>query len=266
MSKFVCAFIQILSLLVAGGTAMASIITLETTTAVTVDKETANVHVTVVNKGDETAYNVRIQAELNKEKKAGSHKEQLDVNGEQTQDVAFEMKGMKPGRYPMTLYVDYTDRNQYPSTALSVVYVDYQDHAASRVTGEMKPLEISEREKMIIVIKILENTGKDTKVRLIVPKEFSGEPPVTELKLPPGGEKTLVYEVKNLAALPGSRYPIYAVIEYDDEQYHYANAVSEMVSVTEKRSVFTVYQRPLIAAALVLIAIVVYLNVRKKRA
>ena len=265
MPKFVCVFIQILLVLTTGRIALASNITLETTTTVTVDQGTANVLITVINKGDEPAYNVRIQAEVNKETKAGPHEEQLNVNSEQAQHLAFEMKGMKPGRYPMTLYVDYTDRNQYPSTALSVVYVDYQDHGSSRISGEMKPVEISERGRIKIKTKNLENTDKNTKVRLVLPKEFSGEPPVAELKLPPGGEETLVFEMKNLAALPGSRYPIYAVIEYDDEEYHYANAVSGMVTVLESQSVFTVYQTPLIAAALVLIAIVIYLNVRRKR-
>lgn len=242
----------------------ATYITMETSVATELQEDTLRVHVTVTNKGDEPAYNVKMTAEMNGNIKSGLLRESLKPNDPYTEELTAPIEYKKPGRYPVIVTVDYTDQNQYPFTALSVVYVNYQEAVVGRVVGLVETTPVSDRGKVRVKVRNLEQSDEKISVRLVVPKELTVSSPKREVSLKPGMEETVVFEISNLSALPGSSYQIYALLTYEHDRYHYSNAIGGNIKVEEKKSVFNEYRNLLIAVAVVLALVVAYFNIRRR--
>ncbi len=102
----------------------------------------------VTNKGDETAYNVRVSAELEGEIKKGSLQDELKVNESLEVVLEFPHKFEKAGKYPVIVSVDYTDLNRYPFTAISIGEADYKERLIGRVAGQIEAKPFSKSGKI----------------------------------------------------------------------------------------------------------------------
>jgi len=58
------------------------------------------------------------------------------------------------------------------------------------------------------------------------------------MKLAAWEERTVSVPIVNRTALPGSRYPVFALVQYDDEGVHQAVAGQGMVSIEAPHSFF----------------------------
>ena len=242
----------------------ATFITIQTDNRVSVEKDAAKVHVEVTNKGDESAYNIRISAEIDGKAQSGPLQEILDVNKRYSLDLSSSLGFKKPGKYPVVITVDYTDQNQYPFTAIAIGYVDYRERVVGRVVGEMgvTPITLSGRVK--VKVKNLEQVENKIGVRLVLPKEFITQNSRKDVAVQPGKEEAVDFDITNVSSIQGSQYQIYAILEYEDARYHYANAISGAIQVEEKKSLLKVYKTPLIAFAVILVIVAVYLNLRRR--
>jgi hypothetical protein len=59
-------------------------------------------------------------------------------------------------------------------------------------------------------------------MRVMVPTGLEADPASSELALEPWEEKTVTVTLTNRTALAGSRYPVFASIEYDADGTHFA--------------------------------------------
>jgi len=246
------------------GISEAKYITMETVVTVQIQGDFVQVHVMVVNKGDEPAYNVKISAEINGNIKSAPLKESLKPNDPYSEDLAAPIEYKKPGRYPVIVIVDYTDQNQYPFTALSVVYVNYQETVVGRVVGQIETTPVTDRGEVKVKVRNLEQSEEKIAVRLVVPKELTAPVSKKEVSLKSGAEETVVIDISNLSALPGSNYQIYALLTYEHDRYYYSNAIGGSIKVEEKKSVLNTYRGLLIVAAIALVLIVAYFNIRRR--
>lgn len=241
-----------------------SYITIETETKVTVEKNAAQVHIEVVNKGDEPAYNVRIGAEAAGRNEKGPLMDQLGQDEKAELDFKAPLSYEKPGKYPVVVTVDYTDLNRYPFTALSIAYVDYRERVVGRVVGELSVPPVTDRGTVRVKVKNLEQAKKSVAIRLVLPKEFINSQPARSLEIEPGREETAEFELSNISALQGSQYQIFALLEYEDDQYHYTNALTGTMEVVEKKTFVARYKKVLISLAAILAAAAVFWNIRKR--
>jgi len=99
--------------------AVAGILTIETQTTVEVAADLLKVSVTFTNKGTAPAYNLQVHLNTLGTQDNSQVKTQLDPG--QSDQVLFErsVAGIRKGRYPLTVRVDFHDANQYPFSALS---------------------------------------------------------------------------------------------------------------------------------------------------
>jgi hypothetical protein len=243
----------------------AGFITIETDVQASVGDSTGTAKIRVTNKGDEAAYNIRISADIGGNVKKGPLQEILKPNHDISETITAPVDYKKPGRYPVIVWIDYTDQNQYPFTAISIVYLNFQEPVVGRVVGEMPPLEMEDRGNLRVKVKNLEQNERDIKVRLVVPEEFSSSSSRQEIRLKPGAEETLSFELRNVSALAGSSYQVYTLLQYEDQQYHYANAIGSIVAVQATKTFFERYQKPLIGIAIVLAILVAYFNLRRRQ-
>jgi hypothetical protein len=68
-------------------------------------------------------------------------------------------------------------------------------------------------------------------------------------------ETTASGTIVNRTALAGSKYPVFVVVEYDDEGVHQTVIGQSIVEIVPPRNVWETYQTPLIAAVVVLVAL-----------
>jgi hypothetical protein len=242
----------------------AKYITIETQATANIEDDHARIRVAVVNKGDEPAYNIKISTDISGQVKATPLKEILKPNEPYEEELTTTIEFKKTGRYPVIVMVDYTDQNQYPFTALSVVYLNYRESVVSRMVGQVEAAPLADRGKVKIKVKNLEQAEEKVEIRLVVPKELSSPKPKQEVTVKPGVEETIVFDITNISALPGSSYQIYAILGYEHEQYYYANAVGGNIKVEEKKTALESYKGLLIVVAIALVLIVAYFNIRRR--
>ena len=243
----------------------ASFIAITTETAVKIEDNTAKILVGVTNKGDESAYNVKISAAIGGKIIAGPLIDLLKVNDKYSETLTASVDFKKPGTYPVILAVEYTDANRYPFTASSVVYLNYKEGVVSRVAGEIAAISIADSGRMKVKIKNLEQAEEKIAIHLIAAKEFLIPTPEKQITLKPGLEETVVFDIKNLSALTGSNYPVYAILGYEDEKYHYVNVLAGNIKVEEKKTFVAEYKWPMVVVAIILVGLIGYLNLRRKQ-
>lgn len=247
----------------------ASVISMQIEAVASVEGNTLKVPVRVANTGDEPAYNVRINADIGGRGQSGSLKGVLGVNEKYSEELTAPVSYQKPGRYPVVVTVDYTDQNQYPFTAVNITYLNYKEGTVGRVVGEVPAISIAESGRLKVKIKNFEQREEKIDVRLVIPKELSISTPNREVTVKPASEETMAFDLKNVSALPGSNYLIYALLEYEDANYHYANAVVSNLKVEKKKPFLETYKWPLTGAIIILAVVVIFLNLlslwRRKR-
>ena len=205
------------------------------------------------------------QAEI----RVGGKRVLADKKGELKIDEAyqnistFKLNLQKPGQYPLTLVMHYTDANQYPFSALTAQTFVYQKEAVSTLFGQLKSVTISKEGKLTLTIKNLGDTEAKTKTYLVAPRELTVEEKPSEFKLGPKSAQDLSFIVKNFSALAGSTYQVFAVSEAEDADFHYTNVFPGTVKIVEK-NIFANYQIYFFALIIVLLVVFVAFQFKKK--
>ena len=158
-----------------------------------------------------------------------------------------------PGRYPLYVTVGYTDSNGYPFSAVLCAPYSLQEETTSEIFGTLQAEPLADEAGLRLQLKNLASRERSFTLRIFTPRELSAGPP-QEVKLGPGEERELSIAVRNFSALPGSRYPIYAVAEYDADGRHFTNMILGHVDTVARTGLFTQYRNWLLVAAGLLLA------------
>ncbi len=246
----------------APGAAHASFISIEIGSGAELLQNKLKVSVRVTNKGDESAGNVKTSIEAGGRRIYGKARKVLAPNEHFTEEFTNEVSFEKPGRYPVLISVDYTDANQYPFNAMTINYADYGDAPNARVTGNIGVLDVSDRERMKVSVKNVDEVQRKVSVRLVTSKEFAVSDKVQEIDLSPGEEKKLIFDIRNNGGLSGSTYPVFALITYEDAAYHYMNLTSGSIMVI-KRGVWHIIKAPLAILLGIILSIILLFYLAK---
>jgi hypothetical protein len=112
-------------------------------------------------------------------------------------------------------------------------------------------------------VKSLSDATRQAHVRFITPRGLEVAPPTHSLALAPWADAVADARAINRGALPGSRYPVFATIEYDDAGVHHAALARGVIEIREAQTTRGWYP---LAAALALVAVwVVVVVVRRQR-
>jgi len=239
----------------------AAFITIETTTSTTVRDNVPNISVSVTNKGDESAHNVRINIMLASKQYSGRLKDVLGKGLSYTEEFSPSAEFKKAGRYPFLVNVSYTDANLYPFSALSVSYINYKEPLDSLITGTIPELALSEKGSVRLTAKNIATKEIKFKYEFILPREFMAEKPGGEVTAGPGTEKVITSDIENISALAGSKYPVFALLSYEDDKYYYSTIASGSITVGKKNLLYR-YKTYLIVLLAVLILIVIFYNLK----
>ena len=254
----VCVFCFLFLIFGFSMTASASYISLNTTLSSKVEGKTLKVKISVVNKGDESAYNVQAELRVKGKEILAEKKTELPVNGTYQAEKSISLPLLKPGAYPLILVMHYTDANQYPFSALTGQTFVYQKEAVSPIFGRLKPATFSKEGTLKLALKNLSNTEVKAKTYLVAPRELTVEEKISAVTLAPKSEESSSFIVKNFSALAGSTYQVFAVSEAEDQDLHYTSISPGTVKIIASQEIFglnyTVIFAILIALTVVFIA------------
>jgi hypothetical protein len=224
-------------LLLAGAPASAGQITLQVTSTAQLRGDVLAVDLIVVNSGDEPAFALRPSLALHERELSGASRESLAPGASFETSLALALPGLGAGRWPFRLAVDYADAQQHPFQALQLATID---RGASGAPGveivaiEAEPL--SGRGAVTIRVRNSGASMRQVALALVAPRDLEAEVLRGGVALQAGETQAARFALYSRTAIPGSRYPVFTVVEYDEAGVHHALVREAAVSVLERRA------------------------------
>lgn len=236
-SRARAAGVAALSLVAVAGPALAGSITINMTTRAELREETLSVDLTVGNSGDEPAGSVVPILRLRDREVRGQREDTLAPGSRIQRTLTVPADDLGDGRWPFRVAVSYTDQNQYPFQALHVATVTRGNPLPAKVAVTAITIEPLETQADVTLrVKNLAGEERTASITLFAPEDVEVTSGPREVKLAPWAEETVTLGLTNRTALPGSRYPVFAAVEYDEPGTHHAVVGQGVVEVRSPRA------------------------------
>ena len=245
--------------------AIAGILKIETQTTVEVAADLLKVSVTFTNKGTAPAYNLQVHLTTLGREKNSPVIPQLSPG--QSDRALFEtsVTGVKKGRYPLTIHVDFHDTNQYPFSALSGMTFHIDEDVNPNLMALAEDITLNKTGTLKFKIKNLGFKPRKILATLVLPKEFSTLKPKISLEIDQRSDSTLKFPVKNFSALPGANYPVFCYFEYNAEDTHYTAVARALVTIAKDENLFRRFRWLWISLTGILVAILVAVIIKERK-
>lgn len=214
-----------------------------------------NVQIVVTNIGNEAAHDVQITLKTEKETATLPGRSLLAPNASAEVQSTLSIEETVLGRHPLFVTVGYADTNGYPFSAILCATFFIEKDTSSDIFGMMSTEPLAESGRLYLQLKNVGQEEVGFRTNIFTPREVSVGDYEREMQLSPGRETSFEVPIHNFSALPGSRYPVYAVVEYEKEDIHYTNVISGQVEIIASISFFTRYRSWIVGIAGVLFLI-----------
>ncbi|MDA2934758.1 hypothetical protein MYX82_10510 [Acidobacteria bacterium AH-259-D05] len=219
----------------------------------TVIEPDLNVTMVVANEGKESAHDVLITLSRGSETITLPARRRLEPDTSYQAEASLSIKGERPGRHPLFVTVGYTDGNGYPFSAILCATFLIEKDTYSQLFGTLGTEPLAETGRLDLHLKNVAQEELLFQAMIFSPREISIGEYNEEIGLGPREEMSLEVPLRNFSALPGSHYPIYAVLEYEKDGVHYTNVLPGQVEIIGTLGFFTQYRLLMVGAAGVLL-------------
>ena len=242
----------------------AGILKIQTQTTIQTTDNRLNITVALANEGTDTAYNLQVHLNLFGTMLDSALKPQLDPGGSGTFVFEKSVEGVRTGRYPLTVSVDFHDGNQYPFSALSGMTFSVGPNVNPDLAVLGKDVAMDKMGKLSLDIKNIGANPKKILATLILPRELSTPVPQQNFQMAPRSEKNLDFEIRNFSALPGADYPVFCYFEYDLANIHHTAVGTAVIKIIAPENLFRRYRWLWIGFAAILILALFALVVKNR--
>jgi len=174
---------------------------------------TATVRIT--NRGNEAAGNVWTEAMLGDTVVESSHLPALAPDETHAWEIDMGTAPALPGVHALVFRAHYLDSHGHPFSALHTIPLFTADVTPdSGITAELTSLELDRTGTLELTVSSRHADPVDVECRLMLPDEITCPRAVYRATVSPSREATHRYTLHNVAALPGSRSRVFAVIRY----------------------------------------------------
>jgi hypothetical protein len=194
--------------------------------------------VTVVNNGDENAYDVRLSLILPDGFTSSTvFYRQLKPKEQRNDVITLDIANSSmPGTYSAALLTNYADANRYPFSSVNPLLLNYKATTVSRIYGSIGDVNIKqgpENTKLTIINH--DDRPHTVKVMPLLPDELKMSLPELEYTLNPNEEKDIPASISSTGALQGSTYTIFAKITYTENNQLYSALVRGVVHMEDTK-------------------------------
>ncbi len=251
----------------------AGVLKIQTQTTIETAESQVKVTVSLANEGTATAYNLQVHLKFVGAKNpvlnwAPLHSKvipQLYPGGSSTFAFEKDTEGVKMGRYPLTVLVDFHDSNQYPFSALSGMTFSVGPNVNPDLAVLGKNITMDKKQALSLNIKNIGANEKHILATLILPRELSTPTPEINFQMGPRSQKDLNFEIRNFSALPGADYPVFCYFEYDLENIHHTAVCTAIIKIIEPENLFRRYRWLWMVVAAVLIIAFLSIAIKNRR-
>ena len=243
----------------------AGVLKIQTRTTVETTESQAKVTVSLANEGTAAAHNLQVHLKLLGETLDSKVSPELHPGGSSTFVFEKKTEGVKTGRYPLTVFVDFHDSNQYPFSALSGMTFSVGPNVNPDLAVLGKNITMDKKEALSLNIKNIGANEKHILATLILPRELSTSTPEINFRMGPRSRKDLNFEIRNFSALPGADYPVFCYFEYDLENIHHTAVCTAIIKIIEPENLFRRYRWLWMGVAAVLIMAFLGLAIKNRR-
>jgi len=251
---FQCGLVLIFSfVLLFSAPSIAGVLKIQTQTTVQTTQNQMKITVALTNGGTATAHNLQVHLKLLGERLDSKIHPQLEPGGSGTFGFEKKIEGIKPGRYPLTVFVDFRDSNQYPFSALSGMTFSVGPNVNPDLAIIGKDITMDQEEELPFDIKNMGASEKGILATLILPRELSTPTPEIRFRMGARSQKNLNFDVRNFSALPGADYPVFCYFEYDLENIHHTAVCTAVIKTIQPENLFRRYHWVWMGVAAILI-------------
>lgn len=177
--------------------------------------------VTLSNEGDETARAVTPVLRFRGVETRGATQADLPPKQPVEASLAVPAGTLADGRWSYEIVVEYADSNLYPFQAISLGTLAVGSPPLPKVAVPALPSPVlADHAEFPVHVKNLSETERRLIVKVLAPEAIEAKYTSEEALLGPWAELELPVELTNRAALPGSRYPLFVTVEYEDGPVH----------------------------------------------
>ena len=177
--------------------------------------------VTLSNEGDEAAHAVTPVLRFRGAETRGATEATLPPKQPMEASLALPAGPLADGHWPYEIVVEYADANLYPFQALSVGMLAVGSPPLSKVAiPALASPVLADHAELSVHVKNLSETERQITLKVLAPDAIEEKHASEEALLGPWAELEVPVELTNRAALPGSRYPLFVTVEYEDGPVH----------------------------------------------
>jgi hypothetical protein len=225
---------------VGGSLAHAGSISISVTSTAELKDGKLSVALKISNSGDEAANSVVTILRQRDREARGTRHESVNPGETIEETLSVPAGDLGPGRWPFRIATDYTDANQYPFEALHVGMVTVGDPSPTKVAVPQITIPpVSETGTVSMTVKNLAGVVRDASLNVFAPDGLEVPDATQRLQLQAWETKEVRTGLVNRTALAGSRYPVFVVIEYDEDGAHQALVASNTVEIQPHRALIS---------------------------
>jgi hypothetical protein len=237
------------------GPATAGSISIQISPVIELHEDGLSARVKVSNVGDEAAQSVAAVLVFGERKARGDIQQALAPGSSMDVALSVPTTALGDGRWPYEIAVDYTDANQYPFQAIHLGLVTRGSPPPAKVSvSELKADPLSTSGTLSVRLKNLAGAERRASITIVAPEGIEVTSPPGDVQLAAWEERTVSAGLVNRTALVGSRYPVYAEVQYDDDGVHQTVAGAGMVEIATAHSFFEKWRVWFLIAAGILVA------------
>ncbi|MFH0861467.1 MAG: NEW3 domain-containing protein [Candidatus Altiarchaeota archaeon] len=237
-----------------------------------IQTNTIDIPLTLTNHGDESAYNIQLSLLL-PNGFTTQNKFYREIKPNETKEDTFTVNipsGTTPGSYVFGLLTQYADANQYPFSSVNSLLVNYRIPTMSKIVGGISNANIKNQPTDVTIsLRNRDEKEHPAAIKLIIPSELMADNIYFETTLNPNEEKQIPLTISSSSALPGSIYPILAIVTYIENNEQYSTVLRGVLQIEETKQIS---KNPLdsllwlsIAVIILIVLFVIYLVYKRRK-
>lgn len=266
MPWLVALCLALASWLAPAGPVQAGSISLSTTVSASVTGPALRVEVVLVNQGDEAARDLSLILEAAGGRVEAPGPASLPPREPWRTNLELPLGPDQPGAYPAIVRVRFHDLNGYAFSSLAHGLFHRQAPSQAGVTLQGLASRVADQGIIRFELANPDPVAHLVSLRAAGPEELALAEPPARLELAPGSRQSLDLPARNLTALAGASYPVLLILEYEHHGRRHSAVGVALVTVQASPDLVRAAIPYLYALAALLVAAMLWLQLRARRA